>query len=172
MKERIIFEKDGVRTTERIENPITGTREIENVVPYSVFEKYPNLNWKVKAIRPLMKNGILTGIELEKENIDSSHSYMHIKSATELKLKAPPHHRYDWYDEYVLEVIRQHGPISRKDIVTRVYERISNELYEGDFYKYEKSGSLRWETMARWAVSRLYEDGKIKSTGNNDWTVT
>ena len=171
MNDRIVFEKDGVRTTERVENPITGIRETENVVPYTVFEKFPNLNWKVKAIRPLMKNGVLTGIELEKENINGSLIYTDVRNVSEQKWKAPPHHRYDWYDEHVLEVIREYGPISRKAIVGGVYEKIGSQLYEGYFHKYGKSGLLRWETMVRWSVSRLYKKGKIQSTGNNDWRV-
>lgn len=171
MSDKIVFTKDGVKTTEKVENPITGVRENENVVAYTVFEKYPNLNWKVKAIRPLMKNGVLTGIELEKENISDDIVYPDARNASEKKWNAPQHHQYKWYDEYVLDVVGKYEPISRKEIVGRVYEMISTQLYEGDFYKYKMSGRLRWETMIRWTVTRLNKEGKIVSTGNNDWRI-
>ncbi len=164
MNEKIVFEKDGVRITERVDNPITGTEERETITPYNVFEKHPILNWRLKAIRPLTKNGVLAGIEMEIENITENPS-------PDGKPDKKPHHSYDWYGNYVLEVIRKNAPIHRKDIVWGVYEMINNQLYEADFYKFPKSGKARWEVMVRGAVTILYKKGKIRNTGHNDWNI-
>lgn len=171
MNEKIIFEKDGVRITERVDNPITGTEERETITPYNVFENHPTLNWKVKTIRPLTKNGVLTGIEMEIENINENLILNNEKNRSETKYKAPLHHPYDWYDNYVLEVIRKNAPIHRKDIVRGVYEMISNKLYDADFYRFAKSGKARWEVMVRGSVTNLYRKGKLRTTGHNDWSI-
>lgn len=159
MADKIIFERDGIRVTERIINPVTGEREGERIVSYENFEKYADLKWLVKSIRPIIKNGVLTGLELEKDDISSQE-----------KLAKSKNHKYDWYTPFVLEVIKEYAPIGRKEIVRRVFEKTQGELWDGDFARM-KSGSLRWEVMVRWSVTHLKNQGKIYSYGRNNWKI-
>lgn len=58
--------------------------------------------------------------------------------------------------------------MTRKEIVRRVFERIQTELRDEDFAKL-RSGGVRWETTVRWVVTQLKGQGKICSTGRNQW---
>lgn len=168
MSDRIVFEKDGVRVTEIIKNPVTGEREVDNIVSYEDFAKYSELRWLVKSIRPIIKQTVLTGLEVEKDDINSGSSTESGYVESQKKWTKPINHKFDWFHPYVLEVVKEYEPVSRKEIVRRVFERVQTELWEGDFAKL-RSGGVRWETMVRWAVTQLKGQGKIYSAGRNQW---
>ncbi len=168
MTDKIIFERDGVRVTEKIKNPVTGEREVESMVSYEDFAKYSDLKWLVKSIRPRIEKSVLTGLEVEKDDINGGSSLRSGYAESQEKWTKPRNHKYDWFHPYVLAVIKEHGPRSRQEIVRRVFESVRTELWDGDFAKI-KTGGVRWEAMVKWAVTHLKDQGKIYSTGRNDW---
>lgn len=66
---------------------------------------------------------------------------------------------------------RSKKPLTRKNIVNKVYSKIKNQLKPVD-KTHLKNGRPRWENVVRWEVTGMNMRKLITSTRNNDWILS
>ena len=77
------------------------------------------------------------------------------------------------YEREVLKLLaEQTAPLGRKEIVTKLSERLAGEFSKADLERTSKGKRLRWEKYARFAVSGLAIQKLIAARTKNQWVIT
>jgi hypothetical protein len=122
---------------------------------------------KVKRDRKV-EDQIKKIIELVKPDIPQFHEQQY--SITK-RIKGK-HFTHKKAENLILQILSQNKkPLTRKNIVNRVYNRIRGQLKPVD-KKHLKNGRPRWENIVRWEVTGMNMRKLITSTRHNDWVLS
>ncbi len=77
----------------------------------------------------------------------------------------------DFEREVLLILVDEQRPLTRKEIVQKLSVRMHQRFSEADRAR-TKSGAIRWEKNARWAVTNLKNAELVEAKERNRWTIT
>lgn len=77
------------------------------------------------------------------------------------------------YEKEILRILAEEKhPLSSKEIVTKIKERMGNSFSKADLAR-GSHGRIRWETTVRFAIYQgLKKDGSIEAKTKNQWVIT
>jgi hypothetical protein len=148
MTERIIFKRNGIETTEIVNTPLTKPEKRQTTIPYNKISEFNPLDLHVVSITPIIKDGVLTEIELELGIEDSSY------------------HSIDWFKGKIEEILSD-GTAFKKD---EMYKKVSTEFNSSDFKKL-KSGGTRGYSNLTTSLELLKKEGKIENPRKGYWKL-
>jgi hypothetical protein len=149
MNERIIFKQNGIETTEIINTPLTKPEKRQTTIPYSKISEFNPLDLHVVRIIPIIKDGVLTAIELE------------------LGVEDSRYHSIDWFKDKIEQILSD-GTALKKD---EIYKKVSAEFNSSDFKKL-KSGGARGYSNLTTSLNLLKNEGKLENPRKGYWKLS
>lgn len=149
MNERIIFKQNGIETTEIVNTPLTKPEKRQTTIPYNKISEFNPLDLHVVSIIPVIKDGVLTAIELELGVEDSGY------------------HSIDWFKDKI-EKILSDGTALKKD---EIYKKISTEFNSSDFKKLKSGGTIGYSNLTT-SLNLLKNEGKIENPRKGYWKLS
>lgn len=149
MGDKIMFKKDGIEATEVVHTPLTKPERRQTTVLYSQISEFNPLDLHVVSINPIIKNGVLTAIELELGGEDSRY------------------HSVDWIKEKVLQILSDKVELKKDEI----YKMVSSEFNSSDFKKLKSGGNRGYSNLTT-SLNLLKNEKKIENPRKGYWMLS
>lgn len=119
----------------------------------------------------LNENFIKNNIKFELNLLNNKNNlYKKEKNSKELKNENFLYLSQKDAEQIVIKILYElNKPLKRKEIVEEVGKRVQLTDYDKEILK---SGTKRWNSTVRWAVTTLKNKGLIKTEKGNDWILT
>ncbi len=128
--------------------PVKGLLSLATGIPITEFGSTP------KARGFLQRLGFTVAASQQSMRVEGEH------------LKQP-----DFEREILRILADEQRPLTRKEIIGKIYERMASMFSDADKAKI-RTGGARWEKTARWAITTLKRDGLIEVKEKNQYTLT